>query len=292
MTSISGRGCAHGFGVGFLLAASVVDILYVGNAGHSVWPTALVLLAGLAAVMWPLRRRPVWFTPQLRTAVPALLSALYTAGALLSGRAVLFGPGETAILLCLLFIAVRDCPPRWAVACGLLDLVALLATPVRYSHTLSGTQGGETLAFMVVGLALTTRYHLRSGEGLNLAPSRMWPAPLVRHEPEPERGPVLVTVQYLIDPARRLEFTAAMRAVRRIRLRDGAMEWGLFADAAVEHRMVEIFLVKSWIEHLRQHERVTFADRDVEERARSFHVGEGPPVVHHLIAERVPRQVV
>jgi hypothetical protein len=143
---------------------------------------------------------------------------------------------------------------------------------------------------MIAGLALAARYHLRSGEGLNLAPSRMWPAPIVRHEPEPERGPVLVTVQYQIDPARRAEFTEAMRAVRRIRLRDGAMEWGLFADAAVEHRMVEVFLVKSWIEHLRQHERVTFADQEIEEHARSFHTGDGPPVVHHLIAERVPRR--
>ncbi|MFF7647139.1 histidine kinase [Streptomyces canus] len=154
MTSISGRGCTHGFGVGFLLAASVADILNVGNSDQSVWPTALVLLAGLAAVLWPTRGRPAWLTPQLRTAVPALLSALYTAGALLTGRAILFGPGETVTLLCLLFIAVRHCPPRWAVACGLLDLVALLATPVRYSHTLNGSTGGETLAFMVVGLAL------------------------------------------------------------------------------------------------------------------------------------------
>jgi len=142
---------------------------------------------------------------------------------------------------------------------------------------------------MVVGLAATARYHLRSGEGLNLAPSRLWPAPIVRHEPEPERGPVLVTVQYRIDPARRAEFTEAMRAVRRIRLRDGAMEWGLFADAGDEGRMVETFLVKSWIEHLRQHERVTYADQDVEEHARAFHLGDGAPVVHHLIAERMPR---
>jgi len=143
---------------------------------------------------------------------------------------------------------------------------------------------------MVVGLVLTARYHLRSGEGLNLAPSRMWPAPIVRHEPEPDRGPVLVSVQYQVDPGRQEEFKQAMRAVRRIRLRDGAMEWGLFADAAVEHRMVEVFLVKSWLEYLRQRERMTVADREVTEMARAFHAGDDPPVVHRLIAERVPKR--
>jgi len=139
---------------------------------------------------------------------------------------------------------------------------------------------------MIVGLAATFRIHLQSGEGLNLAPSRQWPAPIVSHDLEPERGPVLVEVRYRIDPARGADFAAAMGGVRRIRLRDGAMQWGLFVDSADPALYTEVFLVKSWIEHLRQHERVTHADQDVEAQARAFHVGEEPPVVTHLIAER------
>ncbi|MEU6252732.1 histidine kinase [Streptomyces sp. NPDC047043] len=151
MTSISGRGCARGFGVGFVLAASVADIANVGNADQSLWPTGVLLLAGLTAVLWPAERRPVWLTPQLRTAVTALLSVLFTAGALLTGREILFGPGEATILLCLLFVAVRHCTPRWAVACGVLDGVALLLLPVRSSHSL---QDGGALGLMVGGLVL------------------------------------------------------------------------------------------------------------------------------------------
>ncbi|GAA3846464.1 hypothetical protein GCM10022403_092740 [Streptomyces coacervatus] len=151
MTSISGGGCARGFGVGFLLAASVADIANVGNADQSLWPTAVLLLAGLTAVLWPANRRPAWLTPQLRAAVTALASLLFTAGALLAGREALFGPGEATILLCLLFVAVRHCPPSWAVACGLLDGVALLLLPVRYSHSL---KDGTTLGFMVGGLVV------------------------------------------------------------------------------------------------------------------------------------------
>ena len=143
---------------------------------------------------------------------------------------------------------------------------------------------------LVVGLLATFRYPLRSGAGLNLSPSRQWPAPIVNHDLEPDRGPVLVTVEYRIDPERAADFAQAMRDVRRIRLRDGALQWGLFVDAADPALVQEIFLVKSWIEHLRQHERVTVADRDIETSARAFHVGEERPRVHHLIAEPVRRE--
>jgi hypothetical protein len=143
---------------------------------------------------------------------------------------------------------------------------------------------------MVAGLAATYRLHLLSGvEGLNLSPSRQNPAPIIHHTLEVERGPVLVSVQYQVDPERTAEFAAAMREVRRIRLRDGAFDWGLFADAEAPHRYVEVFLVRSWLEHLRQHERQTVTDLDVLKQARAFHVGEEPPVVRHLIAERTMR---
>jgi hypothetical protein len=149
---------------------------------------------------------------------------------------------------------------------------------------LSASAGG-----MLAGLAATARFRLRSGEGLSLAPSRQWPAPIVHPEPEPEQGPVLVAVHYEIDPGRVAEFTAAMGELRRIRLRDGALQWGLFADTAAPARFVELFLVRSWVEHLRQHERGTEADREIRERALAFHRGPGSPPVQHLIGRRVPR---
>ncbi|KUL44152.1 sensor histidine kinase [Streptomyces regalis] len=157
MKSVSPRGCARGFAVGILLAACVVDVLYAGSDGTSVLPTAspvwsalAVLLVGLAAVLWPAERRPEWLTPQVRTAVPALASILYSAGSLLTFKANTFGPGEVLILLCLLFVAVRHCPPRWAWGCGALDVGALLLLPVRYL----GPLDAGVLGFMLAGLGL------------------------------------------------------------------------------------------------------------------------------------------
>jgi hypothetical protein len=74
------------------------------------------------------------------------------------------------------------------------------------------------------------------------------------------------------------------------RRRHGATYWHVFVDAEDPARFVEVFIVASWLEHLRQHERVTVADRDVEEIARSFHVGEGPPLVSHFLSGLEGRQ--
>jgi hypothetical protein len=98
------------------------------------------------------------------------------------------------------------------------------------------------------------------------------------------RLPVLVRVEYHIDSACLKEFLHAMRPVGRARRRSGASRWSLWRDMAVPGRVVELFVVESWAEHLRQHERVTVSDQEAEQRAYAFHIGETPPVVYHLIA--------
>lgn len=136
---------------------------------------------------------------------------------------------------------------------------------------------------VVASLAATARYRLATGEMLNLAPSLHWPAPTVVNDIEPEHGPVLVTIEYRIDPAQARDFADAMLNLRKLRLRDGAINWGIFVDAADPQRYVEAFLVESWIEHLRQHERVTVADREVQQKVHAFQIGSAPPIVSHFI---------
>ena len=110
-----------------------------------------------------------------------------------------------------------------------------------------------------------------------------WPAPITVRDVEPDRGPVLVTVEYRIDPRHRDAFLTALERLAQERRRDGAYAWGVFEDAAEEGRFLETFLVDSWLEHLRQHERVTHADRVLEEAVDRFHL-DGEPKVTHLIA--------
>jgi hypothetical protein len=111
-----------------------------------------------------------------------------------------------------------------------------------------------------------------------------WPAPITSYAIQQDRGPVLVTVEYRIRPQDRREFLQALEELGHERRRDGAYRWGAFEDAADEGRVVESFLVASWMEHLRQHERVTNADRLVQECVVRFHLGEAPKVTHFIAA--------
>ena len=95
---------------------------------------------------------------------------------------------------------------------------------------------------------------------------------------------MLVTVEYLIEPERAIEFERTSRALREIRRRDGATFWGMFFDAAAPGRFVEYFVVESWLEHLRQHQRVTAADLFILNGVFAFHIGAKPPAVTHQVS--------
>jgi len=98
-----------------------------------------------------------------------------------------------------------------------------------------------------------------------------------------DRCPVLVTVEYRIRPQDRDVFLQALAKLEHGRRRDGAYAWGVFEDTAQEGRMLETFLVESWMEHLRQHERVTQADRVMQDTVDRFDQ-DGEPKVTHFVA--------
>jgi MFS family permease len=138
---------------------------------------------------------------------------------------------------------------------------------------------------LVASLVASPFFRMRGGRELDLTPSLHWIEPTVVTEPDLEQGPVLVTVEYIIDPVDAEPFMEVMQEVGRTLKRDGASRWGIFEDIARPGRYLETFLVESWAEHLRQHARVTNEDRALSARARSFHRGEGPPEVTHLVAQ-------
>ncbi len=137
----------------------------------------------------------------------------------------------------------------------------------------------------IAAIPLTWRWKLQTGAGLDLSPSMHWPAPITAQNIARDRGPVLVTVEYDIDPKDREAFLEAIGKLEHSRRRDGAFAWGVFEDAAEAGRILETFLVKSWMEHLRQHERVTKADRVVQDAVERFHLHGEPKVTHFIAAE-------
>jgi hypothetical protein len=96
----------------------------------------------------------------------------------------------------------------------------------------------------------------------------------------------MVTIDYRIDPATAEAFAEVLERMGHVRRRDGALFWEHFADAADPRRHVEAFIAENWLEHLRQHERITRSDRALEEELNSYQVDDKAPVVTHLISAR------
>jgi hypothetical protein len=225
------------------------------------------------------------------TAIALLLFGLARSSAVALVASLIAGAAWIAVLASL-NVSAQLALPEWVRARGL----ALFMTVYFGAHTAGSALWGQvaTLAGLPIAhfvaaagallvIPLTWRWRLQTGADVDLTPSMHWPAPIVSRAVGEDRGPVLVTVEYRIDPAQRRPFLAALDHLGQERRRDGAYRWGVFEDAADPARFVETFLVESWLEHLRQHERVTHADRVLQREVQRFNL-EGEPKVTHMIA--------
>ncbi len=183
--------------------------------------------------------------------------------------------------------------PDWVRARGLAAYVTVMFGALTIGSAIWGelaSIGGLTAALLlaaagaIASIPLTWRWKLQTGANVDFSPSMQWPEPVTVHAIEPDRGPVLVTIEYHIDPKNREAFLQALGRYARERLRDGAYDWGIFEDPAKDGRFIETFLSDSWLDHMRQHQRVTKADRALEQAVRRFQIGEGPKTTHLVSA--------
>jgi len=135
-----------------------------------------------------------------------------------------------------------------------------------------------------VGLLVGNKFPLGVVENFDTSLSGHWTDPNLVYSPEPHHGPVMVTVEYTIEPSSHDDFIKAMAALAVQRKRDGAYQWHLFCDLSDTNKYIESFLIESWGEHVRQHERVMNADIAVEQHASSFHIADKPTKVRHFIS--------
>src|SRR3977135_1581549 len=237
-----------------------------------------------------------------RSATVACASALYALAALALAYLQNVGLLMVAMLatgvawiaiLAALQVSAQLTLPAWVRARGLAAFFVVFMAGMALGSILWGQVATRigipaplTIAApgMVAAIGLTWRFKLGQHQVLDFRPTLDWPAPVLAETPEPDSGPVMVTIEYRVQPAKRAEFVAAMQAVREMRRRNGAYFWELFHDSADTARFVECFMDESWIEHLRQHERASVSDREIRERAKQFMVeGESTRSQHWLL---------
>jgi MFS family permease len=239
-----------------------------------------------------------------RDVMVAAASALYAFAALALAHLQNVGLLAVAMLatgvawiaiLSALQVAAQMTLPAWVRARGLAAFVVVFMGGMALGSVLWGqvatrigipaTLTTAALA-MVVAIGLTWRFKLGHHQVFDFRPSMDWAAPVLAETPEPDSGPVMVTIEYRVQPTKRAEFVTAMQAVREMRRRNGAYFWELFHDSADPARYIECFMDESWLEHLRQHERVSVADREIQQHAKQFMVEGESTKSQHWLADR------
>lgn len=294
-------------GVFFLFASAVWALLPLvarqqlrGDAGFY---GVLLGLVGAGAIGGALG------LPRLRRRLSpnALLTAASLAAAAVMALLALV-PTKPLALALMLLLGVA-----WIVALTVLNSVTQAVLPdwVRgrglaiYLTVFNGALAGGSLGWGLVAQSTTVptallaaaaglvllalglhRVALPAGEA-DLTPSGHWPLPPEvsgAHGHDARGGPVLVQIEYRVRPQDVPAFVQAARRLSVARRRDGAYAWGLARDSGEPQCVIEWFLVESWAEHMRQHQRVTHADADLQAELRALHTGPEPPRVRHLLS--------
>jgi MFS family permease len=238
-----------------------------------------------------------------RDALVAGASALYALAALalahvhdiplLAIAMLATGVAWIAILSALQVSAQMTLPP-WVRARGLAAFMVVFMGGMALGSILWGqvaTHVGIPAALttaatgIVLAIVATWRFKLGQHQVLDFRPTLDWPMPVVAETPEPD-VPVMVTIHYHVRSDKRAEFVAAMQHVREMRRRNGAYFWQLFHDSADTSRYIECFMDESWVEHLRQHERASVADREILGRAKQYLVEGTSTRSFHYLADR------
>lgn len=223
---------------------------------------------------------------------------LATAGAALSPflvttMALLLIAGAGWVLVLATFNAtVQLSTPRWVVGRALSLYQMLTFAGMASGSWLWGQvteEYGVAIALLSsVGLLLISilqgwRSPLPQAAELNLDPLRRWREPAVALELSPRSGPVVVTIEYRIREPDVVEFLRAMAERRRIRRRDGARRWTLLRDLGDPQVWIERYHSPTWLDYLRQSQRITQDDAEVWETIRALHVGPERPRVRHML---------
>ncbi len=267
---ISNNPITYGFMLGFFGLGAVLGAMVLQRTRSKVSSETLLSLA-------------------TATFAGVILSmALLRSSVILCFLMLLGGASWTAVMS-LFNIMVQELAPDWVRARVLAVYLFVFQGSVAAGSTLWGyiasrTDVHETLMFAAIGtgacLSLQLRFKLPTVPA-DLSTWNHWGNLTMFEEPDLGQGPVLVTVKYVIDPAKASEFLHSIHQYERVRRRDGATSWGVFVDTEAPDIYLESFKVDSWAEHERQHDRFTMADREIEHQVLGYAIQ--PVEVKHFI---------
>jgi MFS family permease len=279
-----------------LLALVAKNDLHQGAMGYGILNGSMGFGAVIGATMLPRVRRVLSADAIIASATcvfVATLAILATVKVPLIIIPMLVAGGFAwTSAMSTLNLAVQVSVPAWVQARALGAYQMIFAGGMALGGVIWGfvaehVSTPKSLMCASVGLALTLplslRFHVLRGVQPDLSPHRHpLPAPKLASEREDHEGPVRVSIEYSIDPRDYAAFTKAIHQLRDVRLRDGAIRWGVYQDASDPGHLNETFVTESWLEYLRQRERFTASDLRIRDLVWSFHRGKEPPRISHM----------
>jgi predicted MFS family arabinose efflux permease len=204
-----------------------------------------------------------------------------------------FGAGAAWVsVLASLSAGTQSTAPGWvrarAVAVNLVAVQASLALGSAVWGTLASIAGTRvalvaSVAVMLVLLVMNRRFRVELGNEADVTPGVQLPDLAIAVEPEPDDGPVLIQIEYQIDPAQSEAFLSAIAPIGPIRRRNGAISWRIFRDLGEDGRFVERFIITSWAEYVRLRTRMTMTDHELQERVAELQRKDVPIRISRLI---------
>jgi MFS family permease len=299
------RGLMFRSGLTMFFASALIALMPSLSRSVSDSPTAYGILLGcfgLGAVLGALLLQPArarWSGEKVASGGVAILGVMTAVASLLHAlpglaATMLVAGAAWIIFISLVSALMQTLAPDWVRARVLAVFMLVFQGGLAAGSALWGAVAARAgvqhaLAWAGLGIVATAALGLVAklpNAPTDVSPWNHWRMPAIVPESRPQldEGPVLVTVEYRVTRQRAAEFLEAIHEYGRIRRRDGAFRWGIYRDLEDPHRYVETFLINSWAEHLRQHERATVADQEAEERLRTFVTGASN--VRHLVFAR------
>jgi MFS family permease len=230
------------------------------------------------------------------TAAAALLALAFTRSPVLAALITFVAGAGWLLCLSVFNLAAQQVLPDWVRARGLALNLTVTAGAIAVGSAawgavanVLGISGAFSWSSLAVALTLLAGIRWRFS---SIATYDLSPAPLA--EPDAplavptDGGPVFVTVSYHVQPGAEDDFQRAVQPLGWSRRRTGAVRWAILQHAESPGRFVEIFVVPSWDEYLRQQERRTASDAALDDQLRPLLSAGTEPDVERFLTPPKP----
>jgi MFS family permease len=216
----------------------------------------------------------------------AIVTIALSTAAFLTGPALIVCGAMWMLTIALFNIGMQFSAPRWVAGRVLACFQAAVAGGVAVGSWIWGTVAqmhGVGTALLVAGVAmllfpLAGRWlPLPQVSRPNATSDELPEEPDVQLAITNRSGPIVIELEYEVDPAEARRFYTVMQGLQKVRQRNGGYDWTLSRDIADPRRWIERFHCPTWLDYLRQRSRQTDAEIELHQRAAAFHLGPDAP---------------